>query len=48
MIWQLYSHSLGIFDLGGIVDPARNIRFEVPTGTDAQWLSGLLRAMGRV
>ena len=24
------------------------VRFEVPTGTDAQWLSGLLRAMGRV
>ena len=24
------------------------VRLEVPAGTDAQWLSGLLRAMGRV
>ena len=24
------------------------VRLEVPVGTDAQWLSGLLRAMGRI
>ena len=31
-----------------IIELPGGVRFEVPTGTDAQWLSGLLRAMGRV
>jgi transposase len=29
-----------------IIELPGGVRFEVPTGTDAQWLSGLLRAMG--
>jgi transposase len=31
-----------------IIEVPGGVRFEVPTGTDAQWLSGLLRAMGRM
>jgi len=31
-----------------IIELPGGVRFEVPAGTDAQWLSGLLRAVGRV
>ena len=31
-----------------VIELPGGVRFEVPTGTDAQWLGGLLRAMGRV
>jgi len=31
-----------------IIELPGGVRFEVPTGTDAQWLSGLLRAMERM
>ena len=31
-----------------IIELPGGVRFEVPTGTDAQWLSGLLRAVGRM
>jgi transposase len=31
-----------------IIELPGGVRFEVSIGTDAQWLSGLLRAMGRV
>jgi len=30
-----------------IIELPGGVRLEVPTGTDAQWLSGLVRAMGR-
>lgn len=30
------------------IELSGGVRLEVPTGTDAQWLSGLVRAMGRV
>jgi transposase len=31
-----------------IIELPGGVRLEVPAGTDAQWLSGLVRAMGRV
>ena len=31
-----------------IIELPGGVRFEIPTGTDAQWLSGLLRAIGRM
>lgn len=35
-------------DAAVIIELPGGVRFEVPAGTDAHWLSGLLRAMGRV
>jgi transposase len=35
-------------DAGVFIELPGGVRLEVPAGTDTQWLSGLVRAMGRV